>query len=92
MNKYLSEIERAYDVVGGVDGVYDDPLNSEMLIVKNGNSVSIIPKAFRDAILSNADKFCEQLSNSIESNMVVVRHRITKSPDPYYLRFNKKKF
>lgn len=50
MSEYLNEVMRISDVANNGDGIYPDPEDETMVIIRNGDSVMKVPAAILKAL------------------------------------------
>lgn len=50
MSGYLNEVMRISDVANNGDGIYPDPEDETMVIIRNGDSVMKVPADFIEAL------------------------------------------
>lgn len=80
MKEYLEEMERLYAVTNGVDGVYEDPQNPNVIIVSDGGFlVGGMPKEMLD--------YLDKIKN-IESKKLF-NANLSTIEKPYYRKFSR---
>lgn len=61
--QYLDECVRLYVITDGVEGVYEDPKNEDMLVINANGIVGSIPKDVMTGLQARISKEIERLEN-----------------------------